>query len=340
MLIFGKALTKNNKDKIGGVIVLYEKLKTYLKKENIIFSEIDLNYRNYQNKFFWIFAIYFNSIIKIKQEKNIVFFNGTANEFKYIAPWIVFWVKIFNKKIVLRKFAGNFDEYYKNSSFIGKYLIQYVLKNGDVVFFETKYLIEFFKKYNKNTFWFPNVRDKSKYLTKENYEKKFVFIGHVKKEKGIGEILKVFKSLDKEYIIDIYGPLIDYKEDDFKYNVNYKGILKPDEVQKVLANYNYFVFPTFYKGEGYPGVIIEALSVGLPIIATDLKGIKEMVNGSAFLIPKKDVKSLKNTILMINEEKYKYMRKKAVEEFDKFDNEKVTKKVFEIIEKVCDVKIS
>ena len=52
------------------------------------------------------------------------------------------------------------------------------------------------------------------------------------------------------------------------------------------AEYDVLVLPTFWKGEGYPGVIIEAFSVGLPVVATNLPGISEMIDSqSGILVP-------------------------------------------------------
>ena len=49
--------------------------------------------------------------------------------------------------------------------------------------------------------------------------------------------------------------------------VRYKGPLRPDEVETVLANYDAFLFPTL--GENYGHVIREALSAGLPVLVSD-----------------------------------------------------------------------
>lgn len=47
----------------------------------------------------------------------------------------------------------------------------------------------------------------------------------------------------------------------------YKGEVRPDQVEKVLAPYDIFFFPTL--GENYGHVIREALSAGLPVLISD-----------------------------------------------------------------------
>lgn len=59
--------------------------------------------------------------------------------------------------------------------------------------------------------------------------------------------------------------------------IHYKGILQPSEVVPVLENSDVLIFPTHYEGEGCPGILVEALSAGLPIIASDWKYNSEFV---------------------------------------------------------------
>ena len=37
----------------------------------------------------------------------------------------------------------------------------------------------------------------------------------------------------------------------------------------ILAKYDAMLFPTYWHGEGFPGIIIDAFVSGLPVIATD-----------------------------------------------------------------------
>ena len=60
----------------------------------------------------------------------------------------------------------------------------------------------------------------------------------------------------------------------------YRGVLQPDKVVPALRQYDALVFPSHYDGEGCPGILVEALSAGLPIIASDWKYNSEfVVNG-------------------------------------------------------------
>lgn len=65
------------------------------------------------------------------------------------------------------------------------------------------------------------------------------------------------------------------------------------DVRPFLYTADVFVLPTFYR-EGVPRSILEALSVGMPIITTDTPGCRETVieGKNGFLIPPKQLKPL------------------------------------------------
>ena len=58
-------------------------------------------------------------------------------------------------------------------------------------------------------------------------------------------------------------------------NINDLGPTKGEEKFKVLSSADIFVFPTFYRNEGHPWVIVEALASGLPIISTPISEVKK-----------------------------------------------------------------
>ena len=80
--------------------------------------------------------------------------------------------------------------------------------------------------------------------------------------------------------------------------------------------------PTFHEGEGYPGIILEAFSVGMPVISTHWNSIPEIVmhNENGLLVPIKDTECLKKGILYFNKSNYLKFRTKAIKSFDQFDS--------------------
>ena len=209
---------------------------------------------------------------------------------------------------------------------------------SDILFVETKEILSFFN--NERMHWFPNTRkgaDK-KLLKNKKYSKKFVFISSVKQTKGINEIIKATKELDVSYTIDIYGPIQDskYSIDYFSTEkVNYMGVISPENVLKTLSSYDVLLLPTYHPGEGYPGIIIEAFSVGLPVITTNWQAIPEIIDNqvNTLLIEPQKTQELVEAMQFFNEENYSNFSKNALIKFEEFKYENVYKRIIDIIEK-------
>jgi len=91
-----------------------------------------------------------------------------------------------------------------------------------------------------------------------------------------------------------------------------------------MNQYDVLLLPSYR--EGYPGVIIEALSLGIPSIATRLEGIMEMIEDhkNGLLIDVKSSDQLEEVMRGINEDKYKELSINALESFNNFDSEQQT----------------
>ncbi|MFW6008909.1 MAG: hypothetical protein ACOCP8_06550 [archaeon] len=142
---------------MGGVVISFEKLIEELNIKKIDYIVVDINKNNYKNIFIALTSIFYK-IMKNIPKISHVSLHGTVNDFIYIAPFLVLISKISNKKISLRKFGGNFIYVYETSNFLQKKLIRYALKNSSAIFFQTKYLVNYFARFNKNTHWMPTAR--------------------------------------------------------------------------------------------------------------------------------------------------------------------------------------
>ncbi|WP_416448243.1 glycosyltransferase family 4 protein [Leeuwenhoekiella sp. A2] len=132
--------------------------------------------------------------------------------------------------------------------------------------------------------------DSNKFIIKSNFVEKigeleienrldhFLFIGRLSKEKGIVTLLEVFRNSKFKLRIAGDGPLKDHvlKIEDEKSNITYLGSLSKIEIMKELKQCTALVFPSQWY-EGMPMTIIEALSTGTPVIASDLGAMSSMV---------------------------------------------------------------
>ena len=87
-----------------------------------------------------------------------------------------------------------------------------------------------------------------------------------------------------------------------------------------MDNYDVLILPS--HREGYPGVIIEAFALGMPVIATKLPGIMEMCenNKNALLIDIKNSQQLVQAIHSIDNEKYQVLHSHAQKSFENFNS--------------------
>lgn len=335
LLILGPKTNKKDPSKTGGAVVLFENLLERLTISNIEYELIDTNKENYSNTL----IAYLSVIIQVcfKQFGKTHISLHSSRDYIVFAPIVIFICKLTNKKSSLRKFGGEAFEHYTKAKGLKKKILNVIFRNINFLFLEMKYLVENFKPINQNTFWFPNVRNENNIEnSNKKYNKKFIFISQVKYEKGIDEIINAFKSLDNSFNIDIYGPIVDqrYNIDTFKNfeNINYKGALNSNEVLETLNNNDVLILPTFYEGEGYPGIIIESYSVSKPVISTKWKGIVEIVDkNTGILIETKNTNELIAAINYFNEDNYTEYSKNAKEKFKEFNSEIQTKKFLNTI---------
>jgi len=335
ILFFANIPVKNQERSIGGATVLANSILEFIKQDDRIdekHTQIRFFWRNklqLLDYFIWLFRFPF-SIWKI----DVISFHGTKDFHFIIAPFLWLWAKLFNKKVVYHFFGGNFHEQYQELPKIARQIIKKTILKSDFIFFETLEMIDFFKKEKiNNIHWLPNSRKPIlKKLSPKNFKKRFVFISRVIPEKGINEIIKAAINLPKDYCVDIYGPIDDrhYKGDFLNdKKATYKGLLHPEEVLSTLSSYDVLMLPSYFKGEGYPGIVIESLALGIPVITTNWKALPEIITNdiNGILIDIKNEKQLKEAILFFNEDNYTIFRERAFKSFQQFSSDVVFNKI-------------
>ena len=171
---------------------------------------------------------------------------------------------------------------------------------------------------------------------------KIIFIGRLTEPKNPLLLLKAFNDLSpllkekSEIIIVGEGSKRKILEKFIqKNNLNNKikllGSIPRDKVFNLLKDSHIFVLTTNY--EGLPYTILEAMSCGLAIIATDVNGVKEAVENCGFLVKKgsrEEVKECLKKLLENPELTQKIGRKCREKVMKEFSLEKMLKKTEEI----------
>lgn len=126
---------------------------------------------------------------------------------------------------------------------------------------------------------------------------RFVFVGRLEHNKGIGYLCEAFAGLNDAHLTVVgSGPLGD--ELRAKYagsTIEFAGRLDDAELFARYHASDCFVFASLY--EGMPTVILEAMACGLPVIATDIGAVTTMVDqDTGFVVAPASSEQLANAI--------------------------------------------
>lgn len=216
--------------------------------------------------------------------------------------------RIFKKTIILHMHGGGFKSYYyQNKSYVDKSMT-YV----DYVIALTETWEDFFKSIGyTNVKVINNIIDVPKVIKHESKEKiHFLFLGLICDAKGIFDLLEVcnlYKSqIAGKIELHIAGNgevsrLLEYIiENNLSDFVIYDGWVSGEKKAELLNSSDVYILPSY--AEGLPISILEALSYGLYIIATDVGGIPEVVNvtNGIILSPGHKEQLLESIIEVIN----------------------------------------
>lgn len=122
-----------------------------------------------------------------------------------------------------------------------------------------------------------------------------IYVGDVRLSKGTDDIFKLAKMLpDKDF--KIVGSITDeIKRMQKPKNIILLGRKSAKDVEKELELADIFLFPSLT--EGFSNALLEAMAVGLPVIATDVGANKEMIESNGgYIVSVHDILAMKKSI--------------------------------------------
>lgn len=135
----------------------------------------------------------------------------------------------------------------------------------------------------------------------------FLFVGRIKKEKGIIELVEAFKNICKKYeklTLLILGPDEEKLKNEILSSFSmHKELIRfvdfTDSPEKYMAASDVFVLPSYR--EGFGSVIIEAASCELPSIGSNIYGLNDAIEDdvTGLLVPVRSVKSLEIAMIKL-----------------------------------------
>lgn len=135
-----------------------------------------------------------------------------------------------------------------------------------------------------------------------------LFLGRLTELKGVKYLIEAFKEVrekrpDAHLVIAGYGELESELKDQAKRQgtegITFRGKVERKDVPGYMKACEVFVLPSI--SEGFPLVILEAMSCGAPVIATDVRAMPEIVKDgkNGLLVKPRDPKGLARCILQL-----------------------------------------
>lgn len=170
-----------------------------------------------------------------------------------------------------------------------------------------------------------------------------LFVGRIEERKNIANIIRAFEILKERYKIPhklVLAGRPGYKHENIKdqltnsvfhEEIHELGFISDEKKFELMRRADAFVFPTLYEGFGIP--ILEAQSVGCPVVASNNSSIPEVSNGSALLVDPSNPEDIAENIfnLISNERLRHEMVIKGLENAKRFSWDKCAQKISDIL---------
>ena len=140
----------------------------------------------------------------------------------------------------------------------------------------------------------PSGVDKTRFRRKSSCDistpVRIVFVGRLNKQKNVPRLLEALKLLHNKYeaVLRIVGEgeerntIENYIRNNKISNVIMEGALVGEKLADVYASSDIFVLTSDFESFGI--VLLEAMASGLPIIASDIPGVRNLLERSAILV--------------------------------------------------------
>ena len=234
-------------------------------------------------------------------------------------------------------------------SFVKKIIMKHYYSKSNGFVCQSEFMKEYAEKtYNlKNVEVIPNPISKNQYsLDRCDKNNKIISVGRLVPQKNQKMLIEAFKCVSNkhpDYTLHIFGsgPL---KNDLIKLikdtKMENKIFINDPQSEVIKNNRDAKIFVLSSDYEGYPNVLVEAMSNGIISISTDFstKAARDIIidRQNGFLINTNDIYKLSSLLddIMENYDNYKYIEKEARKIIDKISIEKISKNWDNYINKI------
>ena len=213
--------------------------------------------------------------------------------------------------------------------------LMHVIKKSTAVFVLEKETQEDYQNYNKRVVHVGNSIVCHPYEERRLHEDRirFLYAGRLSKVKNVGPSIEAAKTWQRECELRILG---DGEEREYlkgiagkSERIVFAGAVTLQQVQEIVRESDILVMNSTF--EGIPMIILEAISLGVPVITTDVGGIKEVLTyGQDSEMTDGTVKQIQEAMEKICADYDRYSRN-AYEKSLQFDYRKVNRTIFNVL---------
>jgi len=162
---------------------------------------------------------------------------------------------------------------------------------------------EFYRSRGVNAIYIPNAVDLREMPSEglRMYDRQVVYVGRLSREKGFDALLEAAEMLNPDVHLVIVGSGVGELEERARAlsqrlrNFHYLGYKPREEALKLIKGSDLLVLPS--RVEGMPTVLLEAMALKTPILASRIPGVLDVVDDTcAVLIEPGDPKGLADAI--------------------------------------------
>lgn len=333
---------------VGGTSISFDHLVTFLNRHKDI-EPLVVNTswdRSQGVKGLFRLITVLRDIFTATVRADVVSLHVCTSSLPSLGLFVLCLTRLWRKPYILRKFGGT--NYLKKGPVAGS-VSHFVVQHANIYLAQTGQLVQLAQGMGvSHVEWYPTSRPMQIGFDTVSLQQKscrrFVFLGQIRKAKGIMEIISAGErfSENEEIAVDVFGTLdFDIAAEVFSglRKVRYCGVVKPEDVDQMLSRYDALLLPSYHPGEGYPGVVLEAYGAGLPVICTRWQALPEIVNeNSGILIEPKNPDALYEAMkkLIGNDETYSRLRIGVVETRGSFSSEYWTAHFIDLCRKLTE----
>ena len=283
----------------GGATVSFGRLVDDLRQRQDCRIEVVNISRPRHRNTFWnnlYLAVRTLAAVSVKaRDFDVVSFHANERGRSQFGPLIFILTRLLRRPLVMRAFGGAFDRTYLSFGWFRRCLLRTTFFKSEACLFETRRQTRFFSRYLKSrSVWYPNctrppIPDAAVRMRDRRSCEKLVFLSRVERAKGVETLLEAAPLFPSGVTVDLYGTLEDgYTRSELEGRgagrLFYRGVLERERVQETLWRYDALVLPTCARTEGYPAVVLEAFTHGMPVVVSGLPTIREIVDDSVGIL--------------------------------------------------------